>query len=147
MTTPSTGSSTEPISRRRVLVTTGVLTASSAVVVACGSSSSTPSASSGGGGDGAGVTVAKDQVPVGGGVILGDQGVVVTQPEAGTFKAFSAVCTHQGCTVAGIQNGSIVCPCHGGMFSITDGSVQGGPPPAPLDAKTVSVSDTTITVT
>ena len=38
-------------------------------------------------------------VPVGGGVILTKDEVVVTQPEAGTFKAFSAVCTHQGCLV------------------------------------------------
>ena len=144
MTTRETTADT--VTRRRVLATSAVLVGGTAVLAACGSSPSanTPAASGGGGG---GVTVATDQVPVGGGVILADQQVVVTQPEAGTYKAFSAICTHQGCTVAAVQNGSIVCPCHGGSFSIADGSVQGGPPPGPLDPKQVSVSGTTITVT
>jgi len=142
MTTPETAAVT--VTRRRVLATSGVLVAGSAALAACGSSSeANPPTTSGGGG----VTVATDQVPVGGGVILADQLVVVTQPEAGTYKAFSATCTHQGCTVAAVQNGSIVCPCHGGSFSIADGSVQGGPPPGPLEPKQVSVSGTTITVT
>jgi Rieske Fe-S protein len=145
MTTPLTGPDAEPITRRRVIATTGVLAASTAVVAACGSSS--PGASAPTSGGAGAVTVSTDQVPVGGGVIVGDRGVVVTQPVAGTYKAFSALCTHQGCTVAAIQNGSIVCPCHGGSFSIIDGSVQGGPPPAPLDPKQVSVSGTTVTVT
>ena len=145
MTTPET--TADVVSRRRVLATSGVLVAGGAVLAACGSSSgANPPASSPGAGGGA-VTVPTDQVPVGGGVILADQLVVVTQPEAGTYKAFSATCTHQGCTVAVVQNGSIICPCHGGTFSIVDGSVQGGPPPGPLDPKQVSVSGTTITVT
>jgi len=143
MTAPDT--TVDTVTRRRVLASGGVLVGGTVVLAACGSSSaSNPPAASGGGG---GVTVATDQVPVGGGVILGDQQIVVTQPEAGTYKAFSAICTHQGCTVAAVQNGSIVCPCHGGSFSIADGSVQGGPPPGPLDPKQVSVSGTTITVT
>jgi Rieske Fe-S protein len=143
MTTPETTADT--VTRRRVLATSGVLVGGTAVLAACGSSPSS-NAPAGSGGGGGVVTVATDQVPVGGGVILADQQVVVTQPEAGTYKAFSAICTHQGCTVAAVQNGSIVCPCHGGSFSIADGSVQGGPPPGPLDPKQVSVSGTTITV-
>ncbi|MGN6162358.1 MAG: Rieske (2Fe-2S) protein [Marmoricola sp.] len=74
--------------------------------------------------------VKASEVPVGGGVILSQ--AVVTQPTKGVFKAFSPVCTHQGCTVAQIQNGSIICPCHQSHFSISDGSVQGGPAPSPL---------------
>jgi Rieske Fe-S protein len=57
---------------------------------------------------------------------------VVTQPTAGVFKAFSNVCTHQGCTVAQVQSGSIICPCHQSHFSIADGSVQSGPAPSSL---------------
>lgn len=69
-------------------------------------------------------------VPVGSGVILSQ--AVVTQPTAGVFKAFSPVCTHQGCTVAQIQNQQILCPCHGSAFSISTGAVEGGPAPSPL---------------
>jgi len=62
-------------------------------------------------------------VPAGGGLILPDQQVVVTQPAAGQFRGFSAVCTHQGCTVASVSDGTINCPCHGSRFSVQDGSV------------------------
>lgn len=62
-------------------------------------------------------------VAVGGGLIVADQSVVITQPTAGDFRGFSAVCTHQGCTVGEISDGTINCPCHGSRFSIEDGSV------------------------
>jgi Rieske Fe-S protein len=77
-------------------------------------------------------------VPVGGGKIFEDQSVVVTQPTAGTFHAFSAICTHQGCTVGSVSGGTINCPCHGSKFSVTDGSVAKGPAKRPLAAKQVS---------
>jgi Rieske Fe-S protein len=80
-------------------------------------------------------------VPVGGGKILGDQDVVVTQPRAGQFKAFSATCTHQGCTVSSVANGTISCRCHGSTFDAGNGSVKGGPAPRPLAAKSVTVRD------
>ena len=76
--------------------------------------------------------MAAADVPVGGGVILDKEKLVVTQPEAGTFKAFSSTCTHQGCTVTKVADGTIDCPCHGSTFSVEDGSVQGGPAPSPL---------------
>ncbi|MDN5746637.1 MAG: Rieske (2Fe-2S) protein [Nocardioidaceae bacterium] len=76
--------------------------------------------------------VATDEVPVGGGVILTDEKVVITQPTAGTFKAFTAVCTHQGLTVTGVADDQIQCDNHGSRFSMTDGSVEVGPAPAPL---------------
>lgn len=62
-------------------------------------------------------------IAVGGGLIVADQSVVITQPTAGDFRGFSAVCTHQGCTVGEISDGTINCPCHGSRFSIEDGSV------------------------
>jgi Rieske Fe-S protein len=71
---------------------------------------------------------------------------VVTQPTRGVFKAFSAVCTHQGCLVAGVANGLIICPCHNSAFSATDGSVLAGPAPQPLAARTVTVTGSTLTV-
>jgi Rieske Fe-S protein len=62
-------------------------------------------------------------VPVGGGVIVDEFQVVVTQPTEGEFRGFSAICTHQGCTVAAVAEGTINCDCHGSRFSIEDGSV------------------------
>jgi Rieske Fe-S protein len=101
------------------------------------SSSSTPS--SGGG-------IKTADIPVGGGKIYKSEKIVVTQPKAGEFKAFSAVCTHQGCIVAKVVDGTIDCTCHNSMYSIEDGSVEGGPAPKPLPEKTVTVTGDTLTV-
>jgi Rieske Fe-S protein len=72
-------------------------------------------------------------------VINADAKVVVTQPTAGEFKAFSSTCTHMGCQVTGISGGHITCPCHGSSYSIADGSVQGGPAPRPLPKVAIKV--------
>jgi Rieske Fe-S protein len=87
-------------------------------------------------------------VPVGGGMLTdyGGAPVVVTQPSRDDFKAFSGVCTHQGCTVGGVQDGRIFCPCHGSEFSIRDGSVLHGPASQPLPEKQVTVKGDTIRV-
>jgi Rieske Fe-S protein len=113
---------------------------------------STPSGGTGGSTSGDTSTGSADaltttsDVPVGGGTIFADQSVVVTQPTEGEFKGFSATCTHQGCTVGSVSDGTINCPCHGSMFSITDGSVQGGPATAPLPEVALSVDGTDITL-
>jgi len=73
-----------------------------------------------------------DQVPVGGGIVLTDAKVVVTQPTAGTFEAFTAVCTHQGLTVTSVADGRIQCAHHGSSYSISTGQVEGGPAPSAL---------------
>jgi Rieske Fe-S protein len=93
---------------------------------------------SGGRAAGGTVLAAVADVPEGGGVIKGNY--VITQPSQGTFKAFSKVCTHQGCDVNKIDGGVIKCPCHGSQFSIEDGSVQGGPAPRGLPETQVKVS-------
>jgi Rieske Fe-S protein len=85
-----------------------------------------------------GAKVAAADVPVGGGTILADDKIVVTQPSAGEFRAFSAVCTHQGCPVQSIAEGTINCPCHGSQFSVEDGSVVTGPATAPLEKLTAT---------
>ena len=79
-----------------------------------------------------------------GGTVFADKDVVVTQPTAGDFKAFSATCTHQGCKVKSVADGVIVCPCHGSKFAIADGAVTAGPAKSPLPAKTISVEGDSI---
>ena len=83
--------------------------------------------------------MATSKVPVGGGVILQDADYVITQPSKGKYKAFSKICTHQGCPVAAIRNGVIHCNCHSSEYSIKDGSVTN--PPAP---KSLAESKTTV---
>jgi nitrite reductase/ring-hydroxylating ferredoxin subunit len=85
-------------------------------------------------------------IPVGGGKIFQDQEIVVTQPTAGNFKAFSAVCTHMGCLVTTVENGQIGCRCHMTEFSIADGSVTKGPAKKALAAKTVTQAGDSFTV-
>ena len=101
---------------------------------------STPAAA----GNGANALAATSEIPVGSGKIFTSEKVVVTQPVSGDFKAFSAVCTHMGCIVNQISDGTIDCPCHGSQFSIKDGSVVGGPAPSPLAAEAIKVSGTSI---
>jgi Rieske Fe-S protein len=79
-------------------------------------------------------------VPVGGGTVLQSEALVLTQPARGRINAFSATCTHNGCTVSGVQGSDIVCPCHGSRFSVQDGSVSRGPAQSPLGRRTVNVA-------
>lgn len=84
------------------------------------------------------------EVPEGGGKIIEDKHIVITQPQANSFKAFTAVCTHQGCLVSTVANGTIDCPCHGSRFSIRDGAVVNGPATQPLPAIAIKVEGTSI---
>ncbi len=80
-------------------------------------------------------------VPVGSGLIVGE--VVVTQPAAGDFKGFSSTCTHAGCTLNEVADGTIKCPCHGSKFNL-DGSVAQGPATKPLTPQAVAVQGDSI---
>ncbi len=130
-------------SRRKVLSGAAAVGVAVPVLAACGSSGGSDvtgtSPSSGG-------AIKTSEIPVGGGTIFPDQQVVVTQPTAGVFKAFSSTCTHQGCQVTQVANRTIDCPCHFSKYSIVDGSVVSGPAPRPLPEKTVTPSGTTLTV-
>ncbi|MET7488871.1 Rieske (2Fe-2S) protein [Streptomyces sp. NPDC005538] len=84
------------------------------------------------------------EIPVGGGKIFKDQKIVVTQPTKDEFKAFSAICTHQGCTVGTVANGTIDCPCHGSKYRVADGSVESGPAPKPLPTEQIKVEGNSI---
>jgi Rieske Fe-S protein len=108
--------------------------------------SETGSPSENGAGATGAATVPTSDVPLGGGAILPDEKVVVTQPAKGDFKAFSAVCTHQGCTVTTVTDGTINCPCHGSKFAIADGSVVNGPATRPLEGLEATVEGDQVTV-
>lgn len=88
----------------------------------------------------------KSDIPVGGGAIYGEYGVVVTQPTAGDFRGFSAICTHQQCVLANVSNGSINCRCHDSMFDIADGSPKGGPATAALSKRDLKTDGDAITL-
>jgi Rieske Fe-S protein len=147
---------TRDFDRRTVIRTAGVVgvgVVGTAALAACGgggdSSSTTGSAANGAAGaaSGAGDVIKVGDIPVGGGKVFDTTKIVVTQPKAGEFKAFSAICTHKGCTVAKVENGTIDCPCHGSKYDMATGAVTAGPAPAPLPSKTATESGGSITVT
>ena len=138
---------------RRAMLAGGTGVCAAALLGACGGDSdgasddggADPQADAGGSGPGSGpaaggvVLGSTSEVPVGSGKVFRDQKVVVTQPSAGQFKGFSAVCPHAGQLVGAPSGGTITCAFHGSKFSATDGSLQGGPATKGLTAKPVQV--------
>ncbi|RPF22018.1 Rieske (2Fe-2S) protein [Myceligenerans xiligouense] len=138
-TTPSVPpEAVHDVTRRELLRGAGV--ASGALVggvalVACSGGAEEPAGTSPGA-----VVVPLADVPVGGAVSaqIDGQEVLVTQPVEGEVHAFSAICTHQGCTVTP-GDGDLACPCHGSRYALTDAAVLAGPAPEPLPEVTVVV--------
>ena len=147
---------TDQTTRRAVLGGVAAVGAG-AVLAACGSDE--PTSSTGGGdstadsGSGGGDAPAGGEigttadVPVGGGTVFQKQKIVVTQPTEGDFKAFTAVCTHQGCTVGAVNGDTIQCNCHGSQYNATDGKVKKGPAPKALAPKKITVEGDKLIVT
>jgi nitrite reductase/ring-hydroxylating ferredoxin subunit len=150
-----------PHPSRRALFSGAGAVGAAAILAACsdepepaasGSSPATSPSASGGAAspspDGADPNfVAKtSEIPVGGGKIFPDQGVVVTQPVKGTFKGFTNICTHMQCPLANVSGGTINCNCHFSKFSIKDGSVASPPAQQPLDPIEIEVKGTDITL-
>lgn len=145
---------TEALQRRTVLAGSGIVLASLAVA-ACSSgegaaepsaSTSTapePSATSDSSGGGQ-VLATTSAIAVGGGVVVSSPPIVITQPTAGQFNGFTAICPHQGCLVARVEDNEIICPCHGSRFSATDGSVINGPAEIGLQAADVAVEGSNV---
>jgi Rieske Fe-S protein len=125
---------TTSVTRRTVLA--GCCAAGAALAAGCakGQAQSTP------------VRLPLAGIEVGGGKVFSDHQIVVCQPTAETYKAFSALCTHQGCTVGEAVDGIIKCPCHGSRFNATDGTVLRGPAQDRLPERVVTVDRDFITV-
>lgn len=152
--TPSTDqASARGVDRRVVIRSAGVVgvgVVGAVALAACGGDSDTATsagkaATTSPAGAAAG-TIKSADIPVGGGKVFEAEKVVVTQPKAGEFKAFSAICTHKGCTVKKVESGTIDCPCHGSKFDMATGAVTAGPAPSPLPSKKVTVSGGSITL-
>jgi Rieske Fe-S protein len=147
---------TDPTTRRAVLGGVAAVGAG-AFLAACGSDEPKDS---GGGGDttsggdggsseepsGAKLSVTTDEVPVGGGTVFKKEKIVVTQPKEGDFKAFTAICTHMGCTVGEVNGDTIQCNCHGSQYNAADGKVKKGPAPKALAPEKITVEGDKITV-
>ncbi|MFI9295581.1 Rieske (2Fe-2S) protein [Streptomyces gardneri] len=121
---------------RRTVVSAAGAAGLAAALAACGGSGTEDKGTEGQ----AGATLARTgDIPVGGGKVIAGQGLVITQPKAGEFKAFSSKCTHAGCAVSGVKDGMIVCPCHQSHFDASDGSVKSGPATSPLPPTPIQV--------
>ncbi|HVW42514.1 MAG TPA: Rieske (2Fe-2S) protein [Amycolatopsis sp.] len=138
---------------RRTVLTTGVAVAGAAastvVLAACGSTGSGSSSGSAGGTPAAapaGTTVgALADVTVGKckSVKVNGQDAILARPSETTAACFSAICTHQGCTVQP-DGAQLKCPCHGSVFNGLTGAVEHGPAPTPLPAIPVKVEGTNV---
>ena len=84
---------------------------------------------------------AMDDIPSGGGLVLADAKVVLTKADDGTVRAFSSICTHQGCPVSEVADGRISCPCHGSEFDANTGEVVKGPASRSLPTVAVAIKD------
>jgi Rieske Fe-S protein len=117
------------------------------LLAACGSEESEGSGDVGGGASVSGAIGKTSEVPVGGAKIFKAKSVMVSQPSEGEFKAFSTICTHQGCKIIKLDGDEIECGCHFSRFAIADGSVAKGPATKPLKELKVTVEGDNLTIT
>lgn len=132
------------LSRRQTLRAAGAgvaVVAGAGSLAACGAADDVQEAASSAAGaaSSAAEAIKAADIPVGGGRVFESLQAVVTQPTAGEYKAFSSVCTHQGCQVSGVENGVISCACHGSQFDAATGEVTQGPATKALPAKSVTL--------
>ena len=133
----------DPPSRRTVLVATAGGVVAVPLLAACGGGDTTASPTSTATSDSAtaGPLAQVSDIPVGGAVsattAAGDP-IIIAQPTAGEVVAFSAICTHRGCTVAP-DDKRLLCPCHGSTYDLATGDNTAGPAPSPLAKVTVTV--------
>ena len=146
------GSSDTPLPRRTLITGVAGLGAAAACAPAAAPTGPSPASTDAGAAPsvGAGLqpapatraprpVAAVDEIPVGGGRVFPERRVVITQPTAGEFHGFGIVCTHDGCELNAVADGTINCPCHGSRYAITDGSVVQGPARTGLRVEDVAV--------
>jgi cytochrome b6-f complex iron-sulfur subunit len=141
------------VSRRQVLAGASAVTGSGLLLAACGSSGKKAAATTAPAAAGStssperaaaaapAVLATLASIPVGGAVSATGKDnakLLVCQPTKGKVVAFSAICTHMGCTVAPADK-SLNCPCHGSKYDVATGKVTAGPAPRPLPPVDVSL--------
>jgi Rieske Fe-S protein len=78
---------------------------------------------------------------------FGSTPCILTHTEDGQFHAFTAICTHLGCTVQYAPEKQLIwCACHGGCYDPNNGKNIAGPPPKPLTALKVEIDKDDIIV-
>jgi Rieske Fe-S protein len=138
--------------RRTLLMRVGVVGAGAAGVLilsACGGAEEAATKATGAAGsatDAIKNAIKTADIPVGGGRVFPGLGVVVTQPEAEVFKAFSSRCSHMGNPIGSVSDGTINRPSHGSKFDIATGEVRNGPATRALPAKSVTVGSDGLSV-
>ncbi|GAB2976901.1 Rieske (2Fe-2S) protein [Nocardioides montaniterrae] len=130
------------ISRRQALCGVAALGAGVPLLAACGGAGSPGDSAAP---PAAGTLLAKKaDVPVGSGIVVTEHNVIVTQPKAGTFQAYSNICTHMQCPITAVEGDHVECGCHHSQFSLADGSVLQGPATVALPAVAIKVKGDSI---
>ncbi|MCK1796462.1 Rieske (2Fe-2S) protein [Streptomyces sp. XM4193] len=87
-----------------------------------------------------------DSVPVGGARLYRDDRLLISQPEQGKYRAFSAVCTHGGCVLSSVEKLEADCACHGSRFDAGTGKVLRSPATTDLPEYPVRLKDGSLVV-
>lgn len=142
------GTSGRPASRRDVAKLAGMLTVTLAGgPIACGNQQgATPTPVDQVAAAAAQEIAREDEVPAAGGLVVAHANLVLTRDAEGEIRAFSALCTHKGCTVSGVSDGHITCPCHGSRFDAATGRPVAGPAEQPLPPVAITIRDGIITI-
>ena len=151
-----------PVSRRRFCAEACQMASCATLATlfsACDEGSSSPTSPSGMGsklgvltgrfmGSTVQVTAAGSALAEVGGAVLVEStaGVfLIARTNATTCSAIDAVCTHEGCTITGVDGDTYVCPCHGSRYN-RSGQVTGGPARASLRRYATTFTDGVVTI-
>lgn len=142
--------SPSPLTRRAVISLGGatVLGAGAVALAACSTGVSAAGSAARGPAFAKGTTVSSlAEIPVGGtaSATVNGEPLLLAQPTAGKVVCFSAICTHQGCTVAAAAT-DFECPCHGSTFAAANGAVTNGPAVNPLAEVAVKISGDAVVI-